>query len=26
MIFKNFALPMERNIPEASFTKDLGLD
>jgi acyl carrier protein len=26
MIFKNFALPMERIIPEASFTKDLGLD
>jgi acyl carrier protein len=26
MISKNFAIPMERIIPEAFFTKDLGLD
>lgn len=26
MISKNFAIPLERIVPEGSFTKDLGLD
>lgn len=26
MISKKFAIPLERIVPEASFTKDLGLD